>query len=257
MKKASSQIVKRTKFINRKNKITNPEAEARNSLPGKQSQLTKPTQLIKQNMKKILGVFLASALIWSCGSQFSKSKYDRFMWNRSQGKEDKTVNTVTEEETRTEKKIFNPEQRKAEVSLIAQEDSKPFQAKLSAKNSIDEKRAKQVPVNENALTHASVKKDVPVAVVKKPSAKSVIHKTTNNPMQADDVDAMWIVTLILCLIIPPLGVYLKDGSITGLFWVVLILCLIGGGPLFGLGGYFGGFYGVGAVLALLRFFDII
>lgn len=208
-------------------------------------------------MKKILGIFLASALIWSCGSQFSKSKYDRFMWNRSQGKEDKTVNTVTDEETKTEKKIFNPEQRKSEVSFITQEDAKPFQAKSAAKKSDVAKNSAQVPGVGNTLSHTPVKKDVPSSVVSKPSKKSVIHKSTNNPMQAGDVDAMWIVTLILCLIIPPLGVYLKDGSITGLFWVVLILCLLGGGPFFGLGAYFGGLYGIGAILALLRFFDII
>lgn len=220
------------------------------------TQLTIQTQLIKQNMKKILGIFLASALIWSCGSQFSKSKYDRFMWNRSQGKEDKTVNTVTDEETKTERKIFNPEQRNSEVSYISQENAKPFQVKSAIKNSDAPKNSVQVPGNGNTLSHTPVKKDLPASIVSKPSKKSVIHKSTNNPMQAGDVDAMWIVTLILCLIIPPLGVYLKDGSITGLFWVVLILCLLGGG-LLGVGGFFGGFYGIGAILALLRFFDII
>lgn len=220
------------------------------------TQLTIQTQLIKQNMKKILGIFLASALIWSCGSQFSKSKYDRFMWNRSQGKEDKTVNTVTEEEMKTEKKIAGPSHKNADLSFIKQEDAKPFQSKSSAKSEVIEHRSVQIPGSANTSINPGVKKDIPSAGITRPAKKSVLHKSKNNPMQAGDVDAMWIVTLILCLIIPPLGVYLKDGSITGLFWVVLILCLLGGG-LLGVGGFFGGFYGIGAILALLRFFDII
>lgn len=56
-------------------------------------------------MKKILGIVLASALLWSCGSQFSRSKYDRYMWNRSAGKADKTENRITDEESNSNSKI--------------------------------------------------------------------------------------------------------------------------------------------------------
>jgi uncharacterized membrane protein YqaE (UPF0057 family) len=70
-------------------------------------------------------------------------------------------------------------------------------------------------------------------------------------------DANLILLVILALILPPLGVYLKDGGITGLFWLTLILCLVGGGGIFGIGFYFGGLWGIAIILALLRVFDII
>ena len=85
-----------------------------------------------------------------------------------------------------------------------------------------------------------------------------VKKSKNNPMQDGDEDTMWYVTLILCVLIPPLGVYLKDGAITNLFWIVLLCCLLGGGLLgLGLGQVYSGLYGLGMALALLRFFDII
>lgn len=42
-------------------------------------------------MKKILGLILVTIILASCGSQFSQSRYGRYMWNRSSGK------NVTEE----------------------------------------------------------------------------------------------------------------------------------------------------------------
>lgn len=69
-------------------------------------------------------------------------------------------------------------------------------------------------------------------------------------------DTMLILLIILALLLPPLAVWLKDGkTATTLFWITLILCLLGGG--FWLGWFFGGFYGIAILLAILRVLDII
>ncbi len=69
-------------------------------------------------------------------------------------------------------------------------------------------------------------------------------------------DTMLILLIILALLLPPLAVWLKDGKkATTLFWITLILCLLGGG--FWYGWFFGGFYGIAILLAILRVLDII
>ena len=205
-------------------------------------------------MKKILGLILITVILASCGSQFSQSRYGRHMWNRSNGK-----NITEEKETVQEKS--NPEIKtngeKEPVSFIDEkvnEDKNTFTAKVENKTN---HKVTSTKVNQTKSTsHYSNTTKKPTRVNK--VVKTVVKKMNkNNPYQNGDVDAMWIVTLILCFLIPPLGVYLKDGSLTGLFWLVLILCIVGGGVLFGFAGYYGGLYGVGIVLALLRFFDII
>ncbi len=43
---------------------------------------------------KLFGFLMITVLLWSCGSQFTRSKYDRYMWNRS--------NESSKEEAKTE-----------------------------------------------------------------------------------------------------------------------------------------------------------
>lgn len=216
-------------------------------------------------IKKVFGFLLITVLLWSCGSQFSRSKYDRHMWNRSHGHTEKTVNEISDEESKTNTgKVV--EEKKATLSIIDQQETGNIEIKSSTleEKNVAETNASTKPSNHKVQTSKEKKSDV--AFTKKNSAQNsflkkfsplAVKKSKNNPMQDGDVDAMWVVTLILCFLVPPLGVYLKDGAITGLFWLVLILCLVGGSILFGLAGLFGGLYGVGIILALLRFFDII
>jgi uncharacterized membrane protein YqaE (UPF0057 family) len=217
------------------------------------------------NMKKVFGFLLITLFLASCGSQFSRSKYDRHMWNRSHGHTEKTINAFSDEESKTNTgKVV--EEKKATLSTIDQEKTGSIEVNNS---SLEEKNIAEVKAStkfndQNVQTSKEKKSDV--AFAKKNSTPNnflkkfsplAVKKSKNNPMQDGDVDAMWIVTLILCFLIPPLGVYLKDGAITNLFWLVLICCLLGGGLGLGLGGLYGGLYALGTVLALLRFFDII
>lgn len=69
-------------------------------------------------------------------------------------------------------------------------------------------------------------------------------------------DTMLILLVILAILLPPLAVFLKDGKkATTLFWITLILCLLGGG--FWWGWYFGSFWFIAILLAILRVLDII
>lgn len=214
-------------------------------------------------MKKILGVVLVSTLLWSCGSQFNHSRYGKYMWNRSSSKSIVEENEVVKnnskpvEENRKNNGVILEEKSNSNELILANKKQKSNSVNTQSTVKKQSNVAVKTTHSKSELNSFSKidKKDIPFA---KTIQKKFSQKTKkNNPYNAADVDAMWIVTLILCFLIPPLGVYLKDGSLTGLFWLVLILCLLGGGVLFGFAGYFGGLYGVGIVLALLRFFDII
>lgn len=205
-------------------------------------------------MKKILGLILITVILASCGSQFSQSRYGRYMWNRSNGKNITEEKEVVQEKSTQEVKNNNEKEPVSFIDEKVNEDKNTFTTKAENKTSnkttsVKVKKAKSTNHYSNAVS----KKPTRVNKVVKQIVKRM---NKNNPYQ-EDVDAMWIVTLILCFLIPPLGVYLKDGSLTGLFWLVLILCLLGGGLSFGIATYYGGLYFVGTVLALLRFFDII
>lgn len=207
-------------------------------------------------MKQVLGFVLVSVLLWSCGSQFSRSKYNRYMWNRSGGKTEKELISASEESKTNQGKMT--EEVKSGISLIDQTETESIEVKKSSETNVQANEIKPIETRTEIATESiQTKEDGLTKNRITRNQKSTFKKSRNNPMQNGDVDAMWIVTLILCFLIPPLGVFLKDGSITGLFWLVLILCLLGGSILFGLAGYFGGLYGVGIILALLRFFDII
>jgi uncharacterized membrane protein YqaE (UPF0057 family) len=81
------------------------------------------------------------------------------------------------------------------------------------------------------------------------------NKRTSVP-SSEPADDMLILLVILAIFIPPLAVYLKEG-VTPMFWITLILWLIGGAFLFGRFGYgyIGGLGLLAIVLALLVVFD--
>ncbi len=208
-------------------------------------------------IKKFLGLLFISTILWSCGSQFNQSKYGRYMWNRSSGKNQVEKNDVVKNDE-SSSSIQSEENLNVGVALttVQNEDANSI---VSKNLEINEQTKTSFKSNhsKNKLSAYSNTSKTKLPVINKLANKINKKSKKQNPYNDADVDAMWVVTLILCFLIPPLGVYLKDGSITGLFWLVLILCLVGGSILFGLVGYFGGLYGVGIILALLRFFDII
>ena len=83
-------------------------------------------------------------------------------------------------------------------------------------------------------------------------ANSKLFKKIKNVL--DDTELILLV--ILAILLPPLAVFLKDGKTAStLFWITLILCLLGGA--FWWGWYLGSFWFIAILLALLRVLDII
>lgn len=187
-------------------------------------------------MKKILGIFLASALIWSCGSQFSKSKYDRFMWNRSQGKEDKTVNTVTEEETRTDTRSFNDQNAVSDekIQLKTNEDKQL----LTLHSKKEDKKENSVALKGNASNFSNKKSSANsllpgLSTVKKAAGKIKKAKSNSieklNHMQGDGSTAdliTLIVLIILILLIFALLDELLGGALTWILGIVILVLII-------------------------------
>ena len=61
-----------------------------------------------------------------------------------------------------------------------------------------------------------------------PSAKplEINNNLTSKQKGTGDADVDLIILVILALLIPPLGVYLKDKAVNKWFWITLILCLL-------------------------------
>lgn len=214
-------------------------------------------------MKKLLGLILVSTILWSCGSQFSRSKYDRHMWNRSQGKMEKEL-IPTKEEAKSEvpQNTFSQENEKTSIQTVINDDVQSLAETKSITTEKSENVNKIVSVSSLKKSKSTSTTGLTNVVKKKNNQLKKKIQSLNSRMLPGNPtngggDANLILLVILAIILPPLGVYLKDGSITGLFWLTLILCLVGGGGILGLGFYFGGLWGIAIILALLRVFDII
>jgi uncharacterized membrane protein YqaE (UPF0057 family) len=92
-----------------------------------------------------------------------------------------------------------------------------------------------------------------------PGSKSIFKKrafASGSASAAADPTVMLIIMVILCFIIPPLAIFIKEKA-TGRFWLDLILALIGSGFLW-FGGYGWGLaWAAAVVIALLVLFDAI
>lgn len=219
-------------------------------------------------MKKIFGFLMITVLLWSCGSQFTRSKYDRYMWNRSNGETKDEANTDAAELKIVEVKNANDASQETETTLgvltNVDENSLGFTSTSTYVSPLEfhvqEERAgfhsdleEIQSVNELPKEKNDVKKKV-----FKNRLKTYLsnHAKNSSPTNGLDGDGMFILLLILTVILPPLAVYLKDSGITGLFWVTLILCLVSGGGFIGIGILYSGWF-IAFLLALLRVLDVI
>ncbi|HET7818823.1 MAG TPA: YqaE/Pmp3 family membrane protein, partial [Bacteroidia bacterium] len=90
------------------------------------------------------------------------------------------------------------------------------------------------------------------------SHKNILNKTISSHSLFSS-DGMLILLIILAIILPPLGVYMKNNNaVNKWFWVTLVLCLLGafgwGFLIIGLGGVL---WFAAAIIALLFVFDAI
>jgi uncharacterized membrane protein YqaE (UPF0057 family) len=84
--------------------------------------------------------------------------------------------------------------------------------------------------------------------------KEAIKNTRFFP--STDPDVMLVILVVLAIFIPPLAIYLKDNATNKWFWITLILCIFGGGFIFGGIGYgFGLLWFTAIVIAILDVLD--
>jgi uncharacterized membrane protein YqaE (UPF0057 family) len=163
-------------------------------------------------------------------------------------------------------KVENPTVNYAQVELPQIEDNR---ASVSPEVMVDEKSV----IIESTRAASAVSTPEVKSTAKLPSTPSkealkfstmaevnkevsAIHKQVLTPLYKSTSGASTdqILLVILALLLPPLALYLFEGTST-LFWVTLILCLFSGGFLFA--PFFGSFWFIAALLAVLRILKVI
>lgn len=212
---------------------------------------------MRNNLTKLSAAVLLAVTLFSCGSsRFTRSHYGNRSWT-------KVETADVEKATGTEL-----EKTEGEDAIVLAESKKAAQVKNTASSAIVHESTSVVPEmlttenNENSSSTSSGEK-IQDALQSEATTNEVADRTSEKqiiPVSSDATtggDTELILLVILAIIIPPLGVYLKDGSVSTMFWITLILCLLGGGWLWGWGFFFGGFWGIAAILALLYVLDVI
>jgi uncharacterized membrane protein YqaE (UPF0057 family) len=195
----------------------------------------------KIKMKKTTYIFLTALAItglFSCkntdNNLFTKRKYYHFKngdtevaLNKPQTKQATSIVVA-----KTQKQIEGTPISNSEKQLLHKETS------LIAA-SITTNKAKQVKVNRTLTNSVSIEKNEKTQEVKK-SSQPIKQNTTKNSSSSE---VNMVLLVILAILLPPLAVFFKEGSIGTNFWVDLLLCLL--------------FWLPGVIFALLVILDVI
>ncbi len=177
-------------------------------------------------MKRIITVLLAIMVLASCSTKFSlvKRKYNKGYFVSTSKPCHQNENKLAVHKGKVKVEVKN------EVEAEVKNEVKG-EAKLEVQNSTIE--TEQIAVKEKhqlfgALRKkANVKQDVDrsEAVAMMPISKKAFFgkSKTKAPSGGDEAD---IVTIILCIFIPPLAVYLVKNSIDKNFWLDLVLTIL-------------------------------
>lgn len=207
-----------------------------------------------KNLKVFSILTIAAIALASCGSgRFTSARYGNRDYVKvepnevvknedAKGEKEKTVkqNNKVESIAKQETAAVSP------VSALAtvQQESNPSTTSASAQTS-----------NTEVSDQVNVEESVPAA------SEVVESQKMSAPLQDNDAttggDTELILLVILAIILPPLAVYLYDGSASTMFWITLILCILSGGFIFGFGGYLFGLWGLAVLLAILHILEII
>ena len=216
-------------------------------------------------MKRFGVLFTLTAItaitIWSCGStDILKRKYmGGFYVNHSRKLSgEKTSGQITINE-RT-------------LSASASNEILPIQSDIIIHDEINltETSIKGAVAEERVLKNNAAQKNKRQYNINQPTEISVFsgsntvasNKTTyNSPKNTEsksplDEQGMNILMLVLCLLVPPIAVYLKAGKTNGWFWLTLILCLLSGGIFAGISAMGSGWF-IAFIIALLFVLEII
>jgi uncharacterized membrane protein YqaE (UPF0057 family) len=205
---------------------------------------------MKNQMVKIAATFVVAVTLFSCGSsRFTRSQYGHRDWSR--GNYEAQEKTAPEQSA--EKNRKSVQQPAEEVAVVTENNSRTEE--VAVVTPAQKPVVSSVPVSQR-------NSETDVVIVNEESASETIsplaeEKTTPSSDATNGADTNTILLVILALFIPPLAVFLKDGSVSTMFWITLILCLVGGGWLWGWGYYFGGLYLIAIILAILYVLDMI
>jgi uncharacterized membrane protein YqaE (UPF0057 family) len=171
-------------------------------------------------MKKIIAFAALAILVSSCGNKMTlmKRHYTKgfYLHHSAQVKQQ---DQAFSEKIKTDKmptlKTYVSEQT-AERSVVAMATAPAETGKSSC--SLQHNLAQKV----NEINPVAVKTQGHTFERKFPAFKQVESKNTS----AAGGDANTIVEIILCLLIPPLAVFVHEDSITSHFWIDLLLCFL-------------------------------
>jgi len=199
---------------------------------------------------------LVSSILSSCAfmqkGEFAQRKYYNFPRTNHSVNGENTDFTAANQHANaptvaTEEKIKNPEPI---VTASAGEKNIIVSKHRSAITGI-EKKAENI-TNETTSPPA----DSPVFSYK-PSDIRKLAREKSNDSKLPDAGAMLLITILAAIILPPLGIFIKENWRTNKwFWVTAILCLITAIG-FNIASYFWGLWVVAIVIALLDIFNVI
>lgn len=210
---------------------------------------------MKINISKFSLLLITVLLISSCGTGKFTGKHYR---NRSWIKVD-PIAQQNENGKESQKDVAANSTEITSASEVKSEEKTTIQSESIVTKSETDLTTK--PLNQSKKLEST--DQISESVLESNSSNVVIgenqaekNKVVNKDITHDS-DLMLIIEIILAFVLPPLAIYLHDGSTSGLFWLTLILCLFAfGGGWWIFGGLFG-LWGLSTILALLRIFDII
>ena len=210
-----------------------------------------------------LFIFLTfSTVLFSCSSsRFTSKRYGNRDWIKVDSKPmEKSYGDAPEKNPKDESisipvtPEIRPELAKAEIIT---ENKKP---ELTDQKSQNSDPATEKDPSDSEVANKKLKTTEGRLTMIEPPVIPMVKKLNriidaSFPGDNTSSDANLILLVILAILIPPLGVYLYDGTST-MFWVTLILCLLGG-PLWFYVPFVGGLWGIAIILAVLYVLGII
>jgi ABC-type bacteriocin/lantibiotic exporter with double-glycine peptidase domain len=181
-------------------------------------------------MKKVFGFLLITVFLWSCGSHFSKSRYDGYMWNRSSGKTVGDANVT--DEVKSNLSLTRDEVSKMEIKLDKLENS---DASLIAKRNentydfhvMEDNRSKSEFQSElnNYQSVTELPKDEqnnPIKAFKKSGFKKMASNGNS------DLGNILMIILLVILIILAFSLLntLLGGTLSTILGIVLLVILL-------------------------------
>jgi uncharacterized membrane protein YqaE (UPF0057 family) len=220
---------------------------------------------MKQFNFLILGI-ISTMILSACstsnevvGGVFQKRKHTGGVyWDRTE----KVKTSAQKEEEEMEFDIYKLEEAKqkkyASVTTIKSETQTPENTVVASAESEDFDdlvvTEESKPVIEATVSTTTTENEKTVASTKNNKEVKKLGSKKTNPV---DEDVMFIILIILAFLIPPLAVFIYEGT-TNRFWIDLVLAILGFGVGFWLLGGLGWLCGLAAVIyALLIVLEVI